>query len=61
MEKRQNNSSQFCPDHDKVYKVRMVGQDLFICCGYRCEWSCPARREKDKEVPTIEQVKKEWQ
>jgi len=56
-EKRFDESSQFCPDHDKVYRIRQ--DDILCCVAYGCSWQCPARRVNDKEVKTLGQIRKE--
>ena len=59
MEKRKNNNEiAVCPIHGATYRCR-EGEVLY-CMIHECNWTAPARRKEDKEIPTLPDVKKDY-
>jgi len=46
-----------CPEHSLAFRARQ--NDFIICCAYLCNWKVPARRDADKEILTLGDIRKE--
>ena len=49
---------EFCPTHGKTYCWRV--DDKITCSVPYCDWTVPARRETDKQIPTSKKIKEDW-
>lgn len=50
--------SRQCPECSSKLLARQG--DKIICLNYNCHWSIDARREEDKDIPTLGILKKDW-
>lgn len=55
-ERRIEDLNRHCPQHDILYRARQ--DEMLICCAWKCDWTIPARREIDQEIPTMGQLKR---